>query len=390
MDYDVIVIGGGPVGCSVARDIAAAGFKVLVVEEHPKIGLPLHCAGLISSRTLELSRVSPRVIEHKLTGARLHAPGGEVLGLHGKRVYALAIDRAAFDRDLATQAAAAGAEIACGMRVVDLEFVPGGVLVQLRQQGSRDKTIELTSRLIVGADGYRSLVARKLGVLPKGDKVPLYAAEVELPNYKGQIADIFIGNQVAPGWFGWVMPTGQGMARIGIGAPRRPHEYFKQLVNLHPDIFQGMRVLQQTSGYVPVYLQDKSYGPHSLLVGDAAGHVKPISGGGRLFGSRALCPKLSPGKTREGSAGGIILCVVTAAVFQAICPILTFQKIILLSVIIGIFVQIGDLVESSLKRLGKLKDSGNIIPGHGGILDRFDSLLFSAPVAYFFIKIMLP
>jgi digeranylgeranylglycerophospholipid reductase len=94
MDYDVIVIGGGPVGCSVARDIAAAGFKVLVVEEHPKIGLPLHCAGLISSRTLELSRVSPRVIEHKLTGARLHAPGGEVLGLHGKRVYALAIDRA--------------------------------------------------------------------------------------------------------------------------------------------------------------------------------------------------------------------------------------------------------------------------------------------------------
>lgn len=123
MDYDVIVIGGGPVGCSVARDIAAAGFKVLVVEEHPKIGLPLHCAGLISSRTLELSRVSPRVIEHKLTGARLHAPGGEVLGLHGKRVYALAIDRAAFDRDLATQAAAAGAEIACGMRVVDLEFI---------------------------------------------------------------------------------------------------------------------------------------------------------------------------------------------------------------------------------------------------------------------------
>jgi digeranylgeranylglycerophospholipid reductase len=284
MDYDVVVVGGGPVGCAVARDIAAAGFKVLVAEVHPKIGLPVRCAGLISSRTLELSRASSHVIRHKLTGARLYAPGGEVLGLHGKRVYALAIDRAAFDRDLATQAAAAGAEIACGMRAVDLEFVPGGVLVQLRQQGSRDKTIELTSRLIVGADGYRSLVARKLGVLPKGDKVPLYAAEVELPNYKGQIADIFIGNQVAPGWFGWVMPTGQGMARIGIGAPRRPHEYFKQLVNLHPDIFQGMRVLQQTSGYVPVYLQDKSYGPHSLLVGDAAGHVKPISGGGLFFG----------------------------------------------------------------------------------------------------------
>jgi digeranylgeranylglycerophospholipid reductase len=284
MDYDVIVVGGGPVGCAVARDIAAAGFKVMVAEEHSKIGLPVRCAGLISSRTLQLSRVSPRVIEHKLTGARLHAPGGEVLELYGKRVYALAVDRAAFDRDLAVQAQEAGAEIACGMRAVDIEFVHGGVLIQLRQQGSRDKTIELTSRLIVGADGYMSLVARRLGVLPKGEKVPLYGAEVELPNNEGQLADIFIGKQVAPGWFGWVMPAGQGTARVGIGAPRRPHEYFKQLANQHPDIFQGMRIIQHTSGYVPVYLQDKSYGPHSLLVGDAAGHVKPISGGGLFFG----------------------------------------------------------------------------------------------------------
>jgi digeranylgeranylglycerophospholipid reductase len=224
------------------------------------------------------------VIQHKLTGARLHAPGGEVLELYGKRVYALAIDRVAFDRDLAVQAAAAGAEIACGMRAVDLEFVPGGVLVKLRQQGCRDKTIELTSRLIVGADGYRSLVARRLGVLPKGEKVPLYGAEVELPNCKGQLADIFIGNQLAPGWFGWVIPTGEGTARVGIGAPRRPHAYFKQLVHQHPDLFQGMRIIQHTGGYVPVYLQDKSYGSHSLLVGDAAGHVKPISGGGLFFG----------------------------------------------------------------------------------------------------------
>ncbi|MDD2554738.1 MAG: phosphatidate cytidylyltransferase [Syntrophaceticus sp.] len=111
---------------------------------------------------------------------------------------------------------------------------------------------------------------------------------------------------------------------------------------------------------------------------------------GRLFGSRALCPKLSPGKTWEGSAGGIIFCVVTAAVFQVICPILTLQKIILLAIIIGFVAQIGDLVESSLKRMGEIKDSGNIIPGHGGVLDRLDSILFTGPVAYLCIKILLP
>jgi phosphatidate cytidylyltransferase len=63
--------------------------------------------------------------------------------------------------------------------------------------------------------------------------------------------------------------------------------------------------------------------------------------------------------------------------------------VLLLGVITGFIVQIGDLVESAIKRMGKIKDSGTLIPGHGGVLDRFDSLLFSAPVAYFFIKLIL-
>jgi len=290
MDFDVIVIGGGPVGCAVARDIAAADFRVLVAEEHPAIGVPLRCAGLVSSRTLQLSGVSPEVIRNRLTGARVHAPGGEMLKLYGSRVYALAVDRVAFDRDLAGQAAAAGAEIADGTRAVDLNLVPGGVSVKLRQRGNLDKAKELTCRLVVGADGYRSLVAKRLGVLPEGEKVPLYAAEVHLPGSEGQIVDIFLGNQAAPGWFGWVIPTGGGTARIGIGAPRRPYEFLRRLAEKHPGTFRGMRIIRCTSGYVPVYFQHRAYGPHSLLVGDAAGHVKPISGGGLYFGLR--CARL--------------------------------------------------------------------------------------------------
>ncbi|MFY9140881.1 MAG: FAD-dependent oxidoreductase, partial [Thermacetogeniaceae bacterium] len=156
MDFDVIVIGGGPIGCAVARDIAAAGCRVLVVEEHPRIGDPLRCSGLITSRTLQLSRVSTNVVLHKLTGARVHAPGGDVLELHGNRVYALAVDRAAFDRDLAAQAKAAGAEVMCSMRAEDINLVPGGVQVKLRQRGTRGKIEKISSFLVIGADGYRS------------------------------------------------------------------------------------------------------------------------------------------------------------------------------------------------------------------------------------------
>ncbi|MGB4505158.1 MAG: phosphatidate cytidylyltransferase [Syntrophaceticus sp.] len=111
---------------------------------------------------------------------------------------------------------------------------------------------------------------------------------------------------------------------------------------------------------------------------------------GRLFGHRALYPTLSPHKTLEGSIGGILFCLGTAALFQFFCPILTYPKALFFGIIIGVVVQIGDLAESALKRMGKIKDSGNLIPGHGGILDRFDSLLFSAPIAYFFMKMILP
>ena len=283
MDFDVIVIGGWPIGCAVARDVAAAGCSVMVVEEHPRIGDPLRCSGLITSRTLQLSRVSTNVVLHKLTGARVHAPGGDVLELHGNRVYALAVDRAAFDRDLAAQAKAAGAEVMCSMRAEDINLVPGGVQVKLRQRGTRGKIEKITSLLVIGADGYRSFVAGKFGILPKSKKVPLYAAEVELPGSEGQIVDIFLGNQVAPGWFGWVIPTGRGTARVGIGADRCPYQYFQQLVKNHPEVFQMINS-EVHQRYVPVGFYDRTYGPHALLVGDAAGHVKPISGGGLYLG----------------------------------------------------------------------------------------------------------
>jgi len=111
---------------------------------------------------------------------------------------------------------------------------------------------------------------------------------------------------------------------------------------------------------------------------------------GRLLGRKPLWPRLSPHKTREGSIGGLILCIGAALLFQAIYPrLFSLLDALMLGILIGSVVQIGDLVESAFKRLGKVKNSGALIPGHGGILDRFDSLLFSAPAAYFYLKFFL-
>ena len=104
MEYDVIVVGAGPAGCATARLVAHAGYRVLVLEEHPAAGEPVRCAGLVSPRTLEAAGVGGDVVVSAVTAARIHGPLGAVLSVGGGRVYALAVDRAAFDRRLAEAA----------------------------------------------------------------------------------------------------------------------------------------------------------------------------------------------------------------------------------------------------------------------------------------------
>jgi phosphatidate cytidylyltransferase len=108
---------------------------------------------------------------------------------------------------------------------------------------------------------------------------------------------------------------------------------------------------------------------------------------GRAFGRTPLAPKISPKKTWEGLIGGTICTILVAVIIYKTMGYLTLPQWIGLSVIIVVFGTIGDLIESRFKRVMGVKDSGTILPGHGGILDRFDSLLFSAPFAFAFLVI---
>ncbi|MFT8321463.1 MAG: phosphatidate cytidylyltransferase [Bacillus sp. (in: firmicutes)] len=103
---------------------------------------------------------------------------------------------------------------------------------------------------------------------------------------------------------------------------------------------------------------------------------------GRALGKRKLWPEISPNKTVEGAIGGIVCAVIVSVLFSAFGYI-EWYIIGLVTIILSAFGQIGDLVESALKRHYEVKDSGKLLPGHGGILDRFDSLLFVWPLLYF-------
>ena len=110
---------------------------------------------------------------------------------------------------------------------------------------------------------------------------------------------------------------------------------------------------------------------------------------GFLFGKHKLCPKISPKKTIEGSIGGTLGSVILSGLFGYFFAPEVLVHCLVIGVLGGIVSQFGDLTASIFKRKMGIKDYGNLIPGHGGILDRFDSVMFTAPMVYYYIALVL-
>lgn len=110
---------------------------------------------------------------------------------------------------------------------------------------------------------------------------------------------------------------------------------------------------------------------------------------GRSLGRHKLAPHVSPNKTIEGAIGGILTTVVVLLLVNVYFGLCAAEAIVILAVVLSAVGQMGDLVESMFKRFAKVKDSGNIFPGHGGVLDRFDSLIMTAPFLYYTIVVLI-
>jgi len=145
-------------------------------------------------------------------------------------------------------------------------------------------------------------------------------------------------------------------------------------------------------GYVMVILSISPYGRALVLttLGLAVGYDIAAFAFGSLWGQRPLAPTISPRKSWEGAiAATLTVMVVSGAGLSTLHPINTFGRALGLALVIAVAATFGDLAESMLKRDLGLKDMGSLIPGHGGILDRIDSILFAAPAAFYFFKLVL-
>ncbi len=278
LDCDVAVVGAGPAGSRTARDIAARGLRVRLLEEHRRIGVPSHCSGLISLRTLKEAEIGEEAIIHRITGAFVHTSAGSQVALGGADVRAVAIDRVRWDETLCEQAQRAGAELVRA-RFVNVERDNGHVRLFTQTDGRQSS---FTARLVVGADGAHSRVARSLGLAGPQEKVYCLGIEGRLRVPRDDFVHVFVGRALAPGWFGWIIPTGDGGVRVGIGcAPgERPIACYRRLTEAFPRLFDGMEPCRFYGGTIPLEFPPRSFADNALLVGDAAGQVKPFSGGG--------------------------------------------------------------------------------------------------------------
>ena len=290
MGFDVAVVGAGPAGSTTALELSRKGIRVLLLEEHAQVGVPVHCAGLVTPRALEAAGGTPALVLNEIKGVRIHSPTGKVLTLGGDKVRALVIDRSGLDQALAQKAQERGTTLSLKTRVLGLERVDGHVRLHLQRDGHRS---HLDTHLVIGADGSRSVIAGRDQAHGRPNAVTAIGAEVETGRLDEEFAHVYLGRDVAPNWFGWLVPVDSRHARIGVGTTEPAHDLrrlFETFLSTRRPL-RGARILHRYSGSIPLMPLRRFYSDNVMLVGDAAGQVKPTSGGGIYTGVTAarLC-----------------------------------------------------------------------------------------------------
>lgn len=271
--FDLLVIGLGPGGGSAAAAAARAGWRVLAVDRRKAVGEPVQCAEFLPNPMLRHGNL-PGVLVQKITGMQTFLPSGE---RESSDFPGLMIDRANLDKAVAEEAGAAGAELRLETRLLDLD--PATLTVRLK---GPEGEYTVTARVVIGADGPHSGVARASGLPPQKT---VHTRQHTLPlRDRYADTDIYLSDDF-PGGYGWFFPKGE-MANVGLGVDRRFGEDLGgPLQGLIAELVaRGLvedRVLSRTGGAIPVGgLRPMVHDGPILLVGDAAGLTHPITGAG--------------------------------------------------------------------------------------------------------------
>jgi geranylgeranyl reductase family protein len=298
---NAIVIGGGPVGSYAALNLAKLGVKVTVFEEHPEIGLPSHCAGHISIRSLRRIGLYPlpnNIVENVFNTANFYSPRGTKFSIRLSQPVTVALDRARFDKNLADQAKAAGAQFVLNTCVQSI-IKSNGFIKGVNVQQNNQRQEEVYSKITLDAEGVSSRLLKHAGLTALKSKGLVYAVEAEVENVteiESNAVEVYFGKSYAPGFYAWLIPKLDGTAKVGLATNKgNPHEFLRSLMFKHPVASKQLSKAKITQiGYHAITLGgpiSKTYANGFLACGDCASQVKPTTGGGVIFG--LTCAKIA-------------------------------------------------------------------------------------------------
>lgn len=278
--YDVIVVGAGPAGSYAACELASSGYSVAVLEQKEAVGVGVCCTGIISLECFDSFGINPEVILNKASSAKFFSPSGKCLRLQDNRVQACVLDRASFDQAIARKAQAMGANYLFLSRATDIVIEKDKTLVEISHYGSRER---LTARAVILANGFNPRLSQKLN-LGKIEHF-IIGAQVEVEADDVNEIEVYFNQRIAPGFFSWLVPTSANKALVGLLAMSHAKVYLQKFL-LSP--FCRRRIVRQEGRIkqkaMPLGTLSHSYGNRMLVIGDAAGQVKPTTGGGIYFG----------------------------------------------------------------------------------------------------------
>jgi geranylgeranyl reductase family protein len=277
---DVAVIGGGPGGLHTAALLARAGLAVALFEEHDEVGRPVHCTGVLADDAFGEFNLSRASILNTLSTARFISPAGFQISYTTPSIEAHVVDRGQLDRTIAAQAREAGVNLKAGRRVRNLEPTGHGLRIEI------DGGDAAHARAVVLACGASYGLQRRFGLgMPA---VSLNSAQLEVPALRGGDVEVYFGSDTAPGGFAWTVPVTRPsglFVRVGLMCDGDASIFFRQFVNrvapswgIVPELAAEPR-----RRFLPLSALPRTYASRLLVVGDAAGLVKPTTGGGIYY-----------------------------------------------------------------------------------------------------------
>ena len=276
--YDIIIVGAGPSGSQTAYRLAQRGYRVAVFEAKRAIGSKVCCTGIISRECFELFAPDDNVVLRKTSSAKFLVPSGRHLRLEKDTVQAYIIDRAMFDMALARRAKEAGAEYFLDNRVTDLLVSKSSCQVGVDNRGQKEV---FQAKAVVIACGFRSTFPQRLGMGRISNFV--LGAQTEVTTKLSEV-EVYFDLKLTPAGFGWLVPTGNGRGLAGVMAKHDAYSAVTKLLSkLSAEGKIGLDSFEIRQKAIPLGCLPRSYGDKVIVVGEAAGQVKPTTGGGIYF-----------------------------------------------------------------------------------------------------------